>query len=331
MKKILFMTCLLAGMLVSCSSDDDTEENTDEEITSLEKPTATTALTIDNAPVIDGSDSTEPLRTLLMCRLLGIDCQWMEELASSMTWRILPDYSRLSQEDRKTFSQKLQNWNTHSSFLGCIDGHNDIIITARGISRDERAYAEEKGVELLSSPMAKDAYIFIVNADNPVSNLSIEQVKRIYMGEITNWKEVGGNDAPIVPYIRNANSGSQEKMETVVMAGLTMPKWDTLILYTMISPYITLERDKNGICYTPFYYYDSIVRSGMVKALSLDGIKPCKETIKNDTYPYVTEVMGSVRSDIDKSSTAYQLFYNLSIGKYNNIIDESGYVVRTKK
>ena len=68
-----------------------------------------------------------------------------------------------------------------------------------------------------------------------------------------------------------------------------------------------------------------------IEALSLDGIKPCKETIKNDTYPYVTEVMGSVRSDIDKSSTAYQLFYNLSIGKYNNIIDESGYVVRTKK
>ena len=99
----------------------------------------------------------------------------------------------------------------------------------------------------------------------------------------------------------------------------------------MISPYITLERDQNGICYTPFYYYDSIVRSGLVKAISLDGIKPSKETIKNDTYPYVTEVMGSVRSDIDKSSTAYQLFYNLSTGKYNNIIDESGYVVRTKK
>ena len=99
----------------------------------------------------------------------------------------------------------------------------------------------------------------------------------------------------------------------------------------MISPSITLERDNYALGSPPVYYYVSIVMSSMVKALSLDGIKPCKETIKNDTYPYVTEVMGSVRSDIDKSSTAYQLFYNLSIGKYNNIIDESGYVVRTKK
>ena len=180
-------------------------------------------------------------------------------------------------------NKKLLNWNTHQSFVDCIDGKNDIIITARGISRDESVYAKEKGVELLSRPIAKDAFVFIVNAGNPVKNLTVEQVKKIYMGEITNWKEVGGNDAPIVPYVRNANSGSQEKMETVVMAGLTMPEWKELTLFTMISPYIQLDSDVNGICYTPYYYFSSIVRPEQIKMVSLDGIMPAKETIKNST------------------------------------------------
>ena len=325
---VLFPLLLLC--LLSCGSSDDNEEKSKEETAGLEKPTATTALTIENAPVTDGSDSTEPLRTLLMCRLLGIDCEWMEDNVYTLTWRIEPNYRSLSEADRNLLYKKLLNWNTHQSFVGCIDGKNEIIITARGISRDELQYANEKGVELLSRPIAKDAFAFIVNANNPVKNLTVEQVKKIYMGEITNWKEVGGNDAPIVPYIRNANSGSQEKMETVVMAGLTMPDWKELTLYTMISPYIQLDSDPNGICFTPYYYYNSIVRPELVKVIALDGIMPSRETIKNGTYPYLTEVMASVRSDIDKSSTAYQLFYNLSTGRYDQIIDESGYVVFTK-
>ena len=328
--KHIFSFLLLLLCFVSCSSSDDNAEKTKEDTAGLEKPTATTAFTIENAPVIDGSDSTEPLRTLLMCRLLGIDCEWMKDDTYTLTWRVFADYRSLSVENRNLLNKKLLNWNTHQSFVDCIDGKNDIIITARGISRDESVYAKEKGVELLSRPIAKDAFVFIVNAGNPVKNLTVEQVKKIYMGEITNWKEVGGNDAPIVPYVRNANSGSQEKMETVVMAGLTMPEWKELTLFTMISPYIQLDSDVNGICYTPYYYFSSIVRPEQIKMVSLDGIMPAKETIKNGTYPYITEVMTSVRAGIDKSSTAYQLFYGLSTGYYNNIIDESGYIVYSK-
>lgn len=328
--KFVFTFLCLSLCLISCGSNDDNAEKTNEETAGLEKPTATTAITIENAPVTDGSDSTEPLRTLLMCRLLGIGCEWMDDDTFTLTWRVFPDYRSLSVENRNLLNKKLLNMNTHQSFVDCIDGKNDIIITARGISRDESEYAKEKGVELLSRPIAKDAFVFIVNANNPVKNLTVEQVKKIYMGEITNWKEVGGNDAPIVPYVRNANSGSQEKMETVVMAGLTMPEWKELVLYTMISPYVMLDNDVNGICYTPYYYFSYIARPEMVKMVSLDGIMPGKETIKKGTYPYITEVMTSVRADIDKSSTAYQMFYNLSTGYYNNIIDESGYIVYTK-
>ena len=326
----LAFAMLAAFSLASCSSDDNNNTPVliiDPVETNLEKPTATTTLSLSNAPVIDGSDSTEPLRNLLMCRLLGIECQWRQRLQTDATWCVIPQWYSLNGDDNKTLQRILQNRNTHGSFVSLIDGENDIIITARGISRDEQKYADEKGVALLSRPVAKDAFVFIVNPKNPVRNLSIEQIQKIYTGEIRNWKEVGGNDATINPYVRNPNSGSQEKMETIVMDGLTMIDWPEMVGYVMLSPYYQLENDENGIAYTPFYYYDTIVNDERTQVIGVDGIVPSKQTIENESYPYVTHVMASVRADIDKSSTAYQLFYQLATAQHNDIVKESGYIV----
>ena len=296
----------------------------------LQVPIVSTVFTLGNAPVTDGSDSTEPLRTLLLFRLLGLECNWMFESTYYLVWKIAPDWyplwSNISEEECKAFQRFWLNKNTHQSFIELIDGNDELIITARGISRDEVKYAEEKGVSLMSSYIAKDAFVFIVNANNPVKNLTIKQIQDIYMGKITNWIQVGGKDAPIMPYVRNANSGSQEKMETVVMKGLTMPEWRELQLWTMISPYETLANDENGICYTPYYYYKYIVRSDAVKTIAVDYVEPDKESIKKGTYPYITNVVASVRSDVDRASTAYQFFYQLSKGELDNIIEESGYI-----
>ena len=84
--------------------------------------------------------------------------------------------------------------------------------------------------------------------------------------------------------------------------------------------------DTSGICYTPYYYYKYLARNENVLAISLDGIEPNRTTIADGSYPYITEVMASVRSDVDRSSTAYQLFYELATGQHNAIIEESGYV-----
>ena len=327
------ITALLVAILglTSCSSDSEPNGNKpvliiDPVETGLDKPTATTMLNLSNAPIIDGSDSTEPLRNLLMCRLLGIDCQWRQNLATDGTWGVAPQWHSLSDEDKKILQQILQNRNTHGSFVSLIDGDNDIIITARDISRDEQKYADEKGVALLSRPVAKDAFVFLVNPKNPVRNLTIEQIQKIYTGEIRNWREVGGHDATINPYVRNPNSGSQEKMETFVMDGLTMIDWPEMVGYVMLSPYYQLENDENGIAYTPFYYYDTIVNDDRTQVIGVNGITPSKQTIEFGSYPYVTFVMSSVRADIDKSSTTYQLFYQLASGQHNDIVKESGYI-----
>ena len=111
---------------------------------------------------------------------------------------------------------------THDAYMNLLEGKSDVIIASRDISRNEKVSSEELGVELETAPLAIDALVFIVNPKNPVKNLTADQVRKIYTGEITNWKEVGGVNHSITPYIRNADSGSQEKMETLVMDGLKM-------------------------------------------------------------------------------------------------------------
>lgn len=121
--------------------------------------------------------------------------------------------------------------------MGCSKNEIPDPFLNEGISRDEKAYANEKSVTLDETPIALDGFIFITHKNNPVKTVTREQIRGIYMGEITNWKEVGGKDLAITPYIREPNSGSQEKMETIVMKGLEMPKWQFTSLLGMGDPF----------------------------------------------------------------------------------------------
>ena len=94
----------------------------------------------------------------------------------------------------------------------------------------------------------------------------------------------------------------------------------------MMSPYYQLEEDKQGIGFSPFYYYSVIVDNGSTKAIGLDGVPMTKTNVQNNTYPYTTDVYAAVRSDIDRNSTAYELFEFLTTPAGQDIVNESGYV-----
>jgi phosphate transport system substrate-binding protein len=217
--------------------------------------------------------------------------------------------------------------------MNLMEGKTDVIIASRDISRNEKASSEALGVELETAPLAIDALVFIVNPKNPVKNLTSDQVRKIYTGEIRNWKEVGGIDHAITPYIRNADSGSQEKMETLVMQGLTMiERTDENYMYEiigsqMISPYAQLEIDEYGIGYTPFFYCTAMVRDLMrVDMLSIDGVAPSKESLRSNKYPFVSSIYAAVRKTENHESMAYKLYQFLFTQKGAEMIDESGYI-----
>ena len=110
-----------------------------------------------------------------------------------------------------TYYTTFQYNNSSAGFTVLAEGHTDVFF---GTKADDGQNQEARGmgVEFDYTPIGREGFVFLVNASNPVDSLSVEQVKAIYAGEITNWREVGGDDEPIRAYQRNQNSGSQSMM-----------------------------------------------------------------------------------------------------------------------
>ncbi|MDR2063502.1 MAG: substrate-binding domain-containing protein [Candidatus Nomurabacteria bacterium] len=189
---------------------------------------------------------------------------------------------------------------THEAYVRLINGEADLILVTQP-SADEQNLAKEKGVELQVTPVTNEGFVFFVSSANPVDNLTTDQVQKIYTGEITNWKEVGGNDQAILAYQRPENSGSQTGMLELVMKGKKMapPLTESLRVSSMeaiidaVSSYETSNSDA-GIGYSYYYYATTIYQNidkntaDGVKLLAIDGVKPEPSTIKSKTYPFQT-------------------------------------------
>jgi phosphate transport system substrate-binding protein len=175
-----------------------------------------------------------------------------------------------------------------------IDGTTDICQASRTITQSEIDQAKAKGVNPYEIQVATDALSVVVNPSNPVSELTITQLSAIYTNKITNWKEVGGNDAPIVAMSRDTNSGTYVYFkETVVqMAGL--PTKDTKLEYG--NKVLMLPSTEEGVSqvagnpkaifYAGLGYTNNTVKAIAVKkTASGPAVKPTVETALNGTYP----------------------------------------------
>lgn len=284
-------------------------------------------LTIENYPKVDASTTTVGLQFLIACKLLGYPYGWYD-MSSHWTFGLDGAYVIApSGEVPERLYECIRSSKTHDSFLRLIDGEVDFILTARTLSASEKEHAEKTGVTLLETPVAQDAFIFVTHPDNPLQSLTTNQIRDIYTGKITSWKDVGGEDAPIQPFRRNKDSGSQELMESLVMRDLEMmdmPEESNLL--SMMGVYHALAHDRNGLCYTVYYYNELMVRDKIAKIIAVDGIYPDSKTLKNKTYPYVTEVYAVIRSDLDRSSMAYRIYELLLSEAGRSVIAESGYI-----
>jgi phosphate transport system substrate-binding protein len=282
-------------------------------------------LTLDNYPKVDGSTSTEPLNAIIACRLLGIDYEW---IWNNNIRTVEPSLNK--KENSEKFRRLIKSSQTHQAFVNLINKEADLILSARTISPDEKAGADAARVSLIETPIALDAFVFIVNPDNPIESLTTTQAQGIYTGTITNWKEVGGNDAQIDPYVRNANSGSQKLMETLVMKDLQIKEFDenrSELIFSMAGALDWVSRDTDSICYTVYYYKEYIASHGRgAKSIAINGIYPDRGTISDKSYPYTAPVYAVIRSDLDKSSKAYIIYEWLQTEAGKQVINESGYV-----
>ena len=312
MNKITLVTFLVFCVMIVCTSCEKEEPI----FIGME------GISFENYPRVDGSTSTEPLNYIVAAKLLGLGYEWGYGTVVLKNIHELP----------VSFTSKFKCYQTHGAIINLIDNQTDLIIVARKMSADEKQYADDAGVSLIETPIALDALDFIVNSQNRVNSLSVEQIQNTYLGNITNWNNLGGTNEEIIPFIRNANSGSQEMMNELVMNNTGMPDWevsyaDELTLFSMIRVYDELINNKNGICFTPHYYKEYMVpEKSHIRTLAINGILPNKNSIKNKTYPFVANVYVSIRSDTDTNSMTYKLYEWLLSESGKNVIAESGYV-----
>ena len=282
--------------------------------------------TIDDYPRVDGSTSTHPLGVLIACKVLGVPYKWQAEVFDE-TRRIVPDDSAPdTSEVAGELSQKIIHNGTHGAYVNLIDNRADLILVARLPSDDELQQASDNGVQLESHAVALDAFVFILNIENSITSLSIQQIRDIYTGKMINWTEVGGSNEEIHAYQRDANSGSQELMKTMVMQDQEMIDAPAMVLEGMMGPINVISEDTLGIGYSVYFYEQFMAPNEKLKLCAVDGITPGADTIGQKSYPLVTEVYAVIRTELDTQSNAFKLREWLLTAEGQGVVEESGYV-----
>ena len=256
-----------------------------------------------NFPTIDGSTSTKPMATAIKSLLLGID--------------------------REKADESMEFHKTSKSFEYLMSGEADILIVAQP-SDEVFQTMEDENFEYEMEPFALEALVFVVNVDNPVDSLTHEQIIDIYTGEITNWKEVGGNDEPIIAVQRNHSSGSQVMMDNLVMDGEEMMEVDTDLMPGGMGELIEVvqgfDNSAQAIGYTPYYYATSMGMAAGLKILKVNDVEPNNETIKNGEYPFINPYFVVISADAKEGSPERKLFDWILSPDGQKLTEMEGYV-----
>ncbi len=172
----------------------------------------------------------------------------------------------------------------------------DIANASRAIKDNEIKLAEENGVSPVEFIVARDAIGVIINPNNPIDNLTLEQISAIYSGKISNWKELGGEDRPIVRLSRETNSGTHVYfLEAVIRLGNSDDKTifsaDTLLLPSSEGIISEVRDNPNAIGYDGLGYITEDVKVVGVSNLG-DRIyvMPSIETVNSNEYPIARDL-----------------------------------------
>ena len=267
----------------------------------LPKINASLKLT-DALPVLDGAAALVPVYAAIIDNVYPEDCVTYEggEFSDDNYYG-----------ENFASDSAMQYKNTVRGYKAIVDGETDILVCA-GPSEEQKRYAEEQGVELVYVPIGLEGFVFFVNEKNPVNDLTVEQIRKIYAAEYTNWSEVGGSNRIINPVTRLEGSGSQTTFEAF-MGDYKIGKKSPLAITGA------------SIGFSFRYYMDGIVENDNVKMLSLNGVYPSAENIQNGTYPIIAKFYAIYRADNNNPNIPVLIDWLLS-DEGQTLIEQSGYV-----
>ncbi len=203
-----------------------------------------------------------------------------------------------------------------------IDGRCDIADMSRFMSADEFKKAVDKGVMPVAHVVAMDGVCVVVHPSNPVQALTRAQIRDIYTGKVTNWKEVGGAEMPIVAISRDTSSGTYETFESLVMQ---KQKMAPAVEYVNSNPQAQarVKSTSGAIGYVGLAFLEG------VRAVKVDEIAPTRQTIANGTYPVARPLFMFTNGYPKLGSTLYKFVTFYLTEKGQDLIEAKNFVPLT--
>lgn len=204
-----------------------------------------------------------------------------------------------------------------------INGNTEICQSSRAMKADEKKKLRDRwntmGVEI---PVARDGVSIYLNDRNPVKELTMDQIKGIYTGRVTNWKEVGGPDAPILLYSRESSSGTYVFFKDHVLGGQDFaPNAQTLPGTAAVVNAVV--RDPNGIGYGGVAYASGLRICPIRKDAGSPAVSPTAATVADGSYPLARDLYFYLRRAPEKEAKAFVDWVLSSEGQ--KIVTEVGY------
>ena len=185
----------------------------------------------------------------------------------------------LMEKIQEKYEEENINVTLEKQHNGSGAGIKDVISGISEIGMSSRELKDEEKGSVQGTTVAYDGIALLVNPENPVKNISLEDVKKIYTGEITNWKEIGGDDAPIVVVSREEGSGTRDAFQEIVGYESEELLKDATISDGSGAVKTTVAGNKNAIGFASFEYIDNTV-----SALNINDVEPTADNVKSGDY-----------------------------------------------
>jgi phosphate transport system substrate-binding protein len=227
-----------------------------------------------------------------------------------------------------TYGKSYANSSTSpKAFESLLEGSSDLLIMAMP-SDKQLQVAKDKNIELVITPLGYEAFVFFASTVNPVEELTLEQIRRIYSKRTTNWNEVGGNDERILPFQRPEGSGSQTAMLRLMGdVPLAPPLQEEFRrgMGSIVTDVADYRNYGNALGFSFRYYVEGLFKHEGVKLLKVEGVAPTIENIQKGTYPLTGEFVFITRKDNANPNVAKLRDWFLST-QGQELIEKVGYV-----
>lgn len=229
------------------------------------------------------------------------------------------------QKEYNLYDSEVKGGTTPEAFRRLIEGEVDIIFCAAP-SKKQIEEAKEMGKIFNLTPIGREAFVFFVNKENPVRDITSDQIRQIYSGKITNWSDVGGKNEAVKAFQRPEGSGSQSMLERIMgNTSLMEPLQNDRVggMGRIIDRTAQYKNFSNAIGYTFLFFATGMVKNEQIALLKVDGVYPDRNTIANNTYPFVGDFYAITTNTKNENVTRFIEWILSPQGQY--LVEKTGY------